>query len=146
MEEQKVFSFKVNLKNAWNSTNFWIWVGMFLATIFINASVDESLSIVTQVVNTVFASVSAVMMGRNYIKDKGIKFSWSNVTNAIGYLGLIINSLTAVDIPEAFWVHLKTITNGLIAGDWPVVAGAVFPLLVILLNLFKKQTPVEPAK
>jgi hypothetical protein len=141
---------KSRLKAAYNSTQFWVWVGMFVGTLTINASSEEMLPVVTEVALKTVAAVSAAMGIRNFIKSKGLKFTWSKAVNSLGYLGNIIGAAVAINVPESFWTDLQEVLNFALAGDWASVMTKVWPLLIILLNLIKEnkkeEVPVIPEK
>ena len=132
------------LKSAVNSTQFWVWVGMFIATLSINASSEEMLPVVTELVLKTVAWVSAAMGVRNIIKSKGFKFTWSKAVNSVGYLGNIIGAVIAVNVPESFWTDLETTLNLALQGDWSGVMTKAWPLLIVILNLIRENKPVEP--
>lgn len=124
-------------KKFWESTNFWILVGLFASSLFIVREDIEPL--IQQIVGGISGIISAVMLIRNMIKDGKFKLEWSRISNSIAYLGLIINGIVEQNIPEETWGYLSTIAESLMAGNWQGAVGAAFPLFAILLNLFKNK-------
>lgn len=136
MEKKTIFDW-LKANPTFSSINFWIWVGMFFSTILVNATVDEILPVVTTVVNSIFGIFSTGFLARNFIKKHGTKFTVSRLTNAIGYLGMIINAFTKIDLPDELWGIIESIANNAIVGDYSGVIALLGPLFIILINIFK---------
>lgn len=126
-----------NFKESYKSTNFWVWVGLLISSLFVNS--QDIAPEIEKIVAGIFAIIGSGSAIRNMVKDGKFKFEWSRITNFIGYLGLIVNSLVSFTIPDQLWDNLSTIASNLIAGNWTGAIGAVLSAIVIIANLFKKS-------
>lgn len=136
-------TFSISLKESWKSSNFWVWVGLLISSMFIGS--QDIAPDVEKIVGAIFAIIGGGAAIRNRIKDGEFKFEWSRITNLIGYVGLIINSLVSFAIPEQLWTDLSTIAENLIAGNWTGAIGAVLSAIVIIANIFKNKKKEEIA-
>jgi hypothetical protein len=132
------------LQKAWNSTNFWQWVGMFFFIVFVNATQEDITPIVSGIISTALAAWAGFNQVRNFIKDKGISFRWSRVVNGIGYLGLIINALLPFDIPDSLWTGIQDLIQYAGAGDWSGFIAALWPILIVVFNLIRDNKKPKP--
>ena len=128
----------MNIKEKIFSTNFALNLVLLLGGLFVGFSEVEA----SKLVMTVVSVIGSVGLFRTFFKNAQLDaMAWIRNANTWGYIGQIGIVLFPQLTPELF-SGIRQIIESAVGGNWQAVVSAIFALIPIIYNLFKKRVAV----
>lgn len=131
-------------KYFWQSTNFWIALTSLLGALVVGFDSELGQKFVMEV----FAVFASGGMLRNFFKENGLKFDWTQVgtSNFWAQLGIIVTTVSGAVLPDELFNTLQEAAQAVFTQNWQALLVAMFSLATIIWNLVKDKGSKEKIK